>query len=223
MTACEHRRLTSSILLLLLAGFAFTLSESVGAQQKRLYRWVDEQGKVHFSDQLPPSEIERARDEYSERGTKLRSVERALTPEEREALRAAQRAAEEERKRKEAEEAEKRKLLQKYPSEEELVRAHQDQLRVLERQISTARLVLQSEEAVLAQLLAQAAEANITGKPVPPPLAARIAEMRERVSASRGELERLEREKQRTQEQQQSELERYRQVRAELAERRQRP
>lgn len=223
MTACEHRRLTSSILLLLLAGFGFTLSESVGAQQKRLYRWVDEQGKVHFSDQLPPSEIERARDEYSERGTKLRSVERALTPEEREALRAAQRAAEEERKRKEAEEAEKRKLLQKYPSEEELVRAHQDQLRVLERQISTARLVLQSEEAVLAQLLAQAAEANITGKPVPPPLAARIAEMRERVSASRGELERLEREKQRTQEQQQSELERYRQVRAELAERRQRP
>lgn len=223
MIASEHRRLTSSILLLLLAGFAFTLSESVGAQQKRLYRWVDEQGKVHFSDQLPPSEIERARDEYSERGTKLRSVERALTPEEREALRAAQRAAEEERKRKEAEEAEKRKLLQKYPSEAELVRAHQDQLRVLERQINTARLVLQSEESVLAQLLAQAAEADSTGKPVPPPLAARIAEMRERVSTSRGELERLEREKQRTQEQQQSELERYRQVRAELAERRQRP
>lgn len=223
MIASEHRRLTSSILLLLLAGFAFTLSESVGAQQKRLYRWVDEQGKVHFSDQLPPSEIERARDEYSERGTKLRSVERALTPEEREALRAAQRAAEEERKRKEAEEAEKRKLLQKYPSEAELVRAHQDQLRVIERQINTARLVLQSEESVLAQLLAQAAEADSTGKPVPPPLAARIAEMRERVSTSRGELERLEREKQRTQEQQQSELERYRQVRAELAERRQRP
>lgn len=223
MIASEHRRLTSSILLLLLAGFAFTLSESVGAQQKRLYRWVDEQGKVHFSDQLPPSEIERARDEYSERGTKLRSVERALTPEEREALRAAQRAAEEERKRKEAEEAEKRKLLQKYPSEAELVRAHQDQLRVLERQINTARLVLQSEESVLAQLLAQAAEADSTGKPVPPPLAARIAEMRERVSTSRGELERLEREKQRTQEQQQSELERYRQVRAELVERRQRP
>lgn len=134
-------------------------------------------------------------------------------------MRLAALAAEEERKRKEAEEAEKRKLLQMYPSEELLVRAHQDQLRVLDRQLNTARVMLESEESVLAQLLAQAAEADGLGKPIPPALSARIQEMRGRVAASRAEVDRLEREKQITQEKQQSELERYRNVRAELEER----
>lgn len=208
-----------STALLIAAGMALLVSEPALAQQKRLYRWVDEQGRVHYSDQLPPTEVQRAREEYSERGTKLRSVERALTPEEREAMRLAALAAEEERKRREAEEAEKRKLLQMYPSEEQLVRAHQDQLRLLDRQLNTARVVLESEETVLAQLLAQAAEADGSGKPVPPVLTGRIKEMRERVANSRAEVDRLEREKQSTREQQQSELERYRSVRAELEER----
>lgn len=204
---------------MLAAGVALLSPDPLAAQQKRLYRWVDEQGRVHYSDQLPPSEVQRAREEYSERGTKLRSVERALTPEEREAMRLAALAAEQERQRREAEEAEKRKLLQMYPSEENLRRAHQDQLRLLDRQINTARVVLESEESVLAQLLARAAEADASDQRVPPMLASRIKEMRERVAASRAELARLEGERRNAEEQQQRELERYRRVRSEFEER----
>lgn len=219
MSVLMRRRPANAIAILLTTSLSLLALEPASAQQKRLYRWVDEHGRVHVSDQLPPSEVQRAREEYSERGTKLRTVERALTPEEREAMRLAALAAEEERKRKEAEEAEKRKLLQMYPSEELLVRAHQDQLRVLDRQLNTARVMLESEESVLAQLLAQAAEADGSGKALPPALSARIKDMRERVAASRAEVDRLEREKQITQEKQQGELERYRSVRAELEER----
>ncbi len=219
MNAPVYRLLRRSPVWLLAAGVALLGPDPLAAQQKRLYRWVDEQGRVHYSDQLPPSEVQRAREEYSERGTKLRRVERALTPEEREAMRLAALAAEEERQRREAEEAEKRKLLQMYPSEEHLLRAHQDQLRLLDRQINTARVMLESEESVLAQLLARAAEADASGQRLPPTLTERIKEMRQRVAASRAELTRLEGERRSAQEQQQSELERYRRVRSELEER----
>jgi len=32
------------------------------ADAQKLYRWVDKDGKVHYSDTVPPSEVGKARD-----------------------------------------------------------------------------------------------------------------------------------------------------------------
>ena len=50
---------------------------------KRLYRWVDRDGKVQFSDSLPPEAVDQARTEISESGRVVADVDRALTAEER--------------------------------------------------------------------------------------------------------------------------------------------
>ena len=57
-------------------------AEAQKAPTKKLYRWVDKDGKVQFSDSLPPEAIDQARTEMSNTGRVVADVDRALTPEE---------------------------------------------------------------------------------------------------------------------------------------------
>lgn len=72
----------------------FLLAQAATAQ---LYRWTDEKGKVHYSDTVPPTDVDRARKEIRSDGTVKKQIDRALTPEERRA--AAIKAAEDEKVR----------------------------------------------------------------------------------------------------------------------------
>src|SRR5688572_29852781 len=64
---------------------ALLAAGSADAQErKKLYRWVDKDGKVQFSDALPPDAVAQARTEInSVSGRATASVDRALTDEER--------------------------------------------------------------------------------------------------------------------------------------------
>lgn len=46
------------------------------------YRWVDEEGKVHYSDRLPPEQAKAARSHLNERGIETKHIEAAKTAEE---------------------------------------------------------------------------------------------------------------------------------------------
>jgi hypothetical protein len=82
---------------LVLACLAGAFAFGSGAPQAQLYKWTDANGKVHYSDTVPPSDVDRARRELRKDGTVKKEIERAQTPEERRA--AAARAAEEEKER----------------------------------------------------------------------------------------------------------------------------
>lgn len=95
---------------------ALTLATTATLAQAQLYKWVDENGRVQYSDSVPPSATDRARKELRTDGTVKGSVERALTPEEKRA--AALRAAEE-AKAQEAQREQERKdraLMATYPT-----------------------------------------------------------------------------------------------------------
>ena len=68
-----------------------------GQTQAQLYKWVDENGKTHYSDSMPPNAVDRARKEMRNDGVVKNSVERAMTPEEKRA--AAAKAFEDEKSR----------------------------------------------------------------------------------------------------------------------------
>jgi Domain of unknown function (DUF4124) len=78
----------------------------VGSASAQLYKWTDENGKVHYSDTVPPAANDRARREIRSDGIVTKQVDRAMTPEERRqaALKSAEdekgRIAKEERERK---------------------------------------------------------------------------------------------------------------------------
>ena len=46
----------------------------------KLYKWVDEDGKVHYSDKMPPDQIKREHQELNQHGVVKETVKRALTP-----------------------------------------------------------------------------------------------------------------------------------------------
>ena len=45
------------------------------------FRWVDEHGQVHYSDQIPPHEVDRAYSVINKEGVTINSVEKAKTKE----------------------------------------------------------------------------------------------------------------------------------------------
>ncbi len=117
----------------LLATLALAISPAQA--QTKLYKWVDANGKVHYTDKIPTEAAGRASEELNKQGTVIRRNDAALTPEQRE-------QAEQERKRRIEEEAaareQKRKdlaLLNTYSNERDIDEAR-------------ARALRQNEEAV---------------------------------------------------------------------------
>jgi hypothetical protein len=69
---------TKTILLTLLCIAAINPS----AKAKTMYRWVDEHGKVSFSDQVPPTKVELKHEELDKNAQVVKVTERAKTKEE---------------------------------------------------------------------------------------------------------------------------------------------
>jgi len=162
----------------LLVVIALLAGATAQAQTKKLYRWVDKQGKVHYDDALPQEAIDQARKEFSANtGTETGAVDRALTPEERAQQEAAARAAAaanvtaEERARNE------QAMLTSYETEADLRRAYNERLELLKQTLESTDVGLQSLHASLSTALAQAAESELAHRPVDAKRAGEIREM----------------------------------------------
>ena len=155
------------------------------ADAQKLYRWTDKDGKVHYSDHVPPEAVENARDELNQRGLKVGEVDRALTPSE----------LEEQRKKREAdalaakERAEREQadsvLLRSYGSVSELDKAYAERFDLIDQSLESARIGIASQEKSLAELLEHAASLERQGKPVPASISSSIDTARVQVAQQR--------------------------------------
>lgn len=133
-----------------------------GHSHAQLYKWTDENGKVQYSDTVPPVANDRARKELRADGTVKRETERALTAEEKRL--AAVRAAEE-AKAKEIQAERERKdkaLLATYTDLKDFDRVRDRALTTLDNEIRA----LTEREAYLGKVLA-----TPEGQPLPPEMA----------------------------------------------------
>lgn len=138
--------------------------------EAKLYKWVDEDGKVHYSDKVPPDQIKNAREELNQHGVVKDKVDRALTDEEK-----AARADELKRKRelaaqqKQAAEAlakEKNKILMSYSSADQIKRLKSERVSALKRNIQTAEENLVIQEKNHKDLMKRAADKERSGEQV---------------------------------------------------------
>lgn len=167
--------------LLSVAVLCAVLAASVAGaadKPKKLYRWVDKEGKVQFSDTLPPEAVDQARTEInSESGMATATVERALTPEERaerDRLAAIQAEARKElEKVRQTEEA----MIASFQTEDELKRSFQVRITLLQQTLDAIEAGIGGQRASLASLLADASEAELEGKKVNARQAATIREL----------------------------------------------
>ena len=105
----------------LLMLFLMTLMLATPATAQKLYRWVDTDGNVHYSDQVPPDQIDQARDELNDEGRVVGSVEQAPSALELEALGEEERRAHAEQLRQAQQMVEDQKIEAVYAGEQGLI------------------------------------------------------------------------------------------------------
>lgn len=193
----------------LVASVACTTASAAG---KKLYRWTDEKGEVHYTDALPPEAADAARDRLNEKGMAVERTERAMTPEERAAFEAERDKVEQERRLAEERAKMDAILLASYPTEADLTRAYKERFELLERTLESAQVGIVSQERSLDDLLTHAAGLERSGKPVPDKVAQSIAMARRQVAEQRSVLTKREAEKTALQAEYDQVLGRYREL-----------
>lgn len=171
---------------------ALLLGAAADASAQKLYRWTDKDGKVHYTDQLPPEAAKDEREQLNSQGLVVDRTERALTPEEK-AVRDAENAKLAEQRRIEEEQAKMDSVLVgSYPSEDDLQRSYKERFDLIEQSLESARVSIRSQEKSLADLLAHAADLERNGKPVNKTVVDSITRTRAQVAEQRGYLHRRE-------------------------------
>jgi len=167
MNAWLPRILLPALLLTLAAGVADAQSG-----QKKVYRWVDKNGQVHYGDSVPAEYADQDRDILNRQGVSVGREEGHITAEEAAAKAAADKAARDEQKRR----LRDRVLLQTYQSVEELEVLRDNRLELVDSQLTIQEQSLANLRAQLAQIKKQAARyAPVNAKPDAPPLPPELA------------------------------------------------
>lgn len=134
--------------------------------EARLFKWVDDQGNVHYTDRVPPEVAERERAELDKRGMTVKKTEAAKTPEEI----AREKQLEELRVEQKRVEAEQRALdevlLRTFRSEDDIIMARDGKVASIDTQIDVTRGTIAKQHERLTEMQRQAADVERQGKPV---------------------------------------------------------
>lgn len=172
-----------AVLALVIAAEALAAGGS--SQPHQRYKWTDAEGNLHYSDALPPEAVKFGYEVVNPQGVVIKHVDRAKTAEEKAAAKAEIARAQAAKDSAEARARNDKQLLAAYPTEDDLKRAQHQQTEMMDQNLNSARISLQSQEKSLAELLGHAAELDANGKPVPANLAKKIADMRKQVEEQR--------------------------------------
>ena len=140
--------------------------------EAKIYRWVDAQGKVHYSDTLPVRDSGRGNDVLSKDGIVVRHHDSEAQKKVQDAAAAAERAQQEaKRKQRRRDQA----LLATYTTAKEIDLARNRALDNYQLIINSLQVRLNQVDATLAELRGRADEFTRANKPEPPYLGAELA------------------------------------------------
>lgn len=167
-------RIAHHLLLGLLIAVASTSASA-------LYKWVDENGKVHYSDKVPPSTVKGQREQIDKQGNVRKVLDREKTPEEIKAAEEARKQKEIDEKKAKEQAAYDRYLLTTYPNVDAIIKARGERLRQFDANLKQAQESQLGTEKSLKDLKVRAANVEKSGRPVPPVLQKQIAEHESRL------------------------------------------
>lgn len=156
--------MTGAVRLSISITLVATLTWMGGTSAAKLYRWVDENGEVHYTDTLPPEQAGQAHQQLNQQGVTVQSVEKAKS---REQLAAEKQAQEEAARRAtEAELARKlqaerdRALLHTYVSEQDIIESRDRNIATIEGTINLSTNNLEKLRAQAEALRSDLAQAQ---------------------------------------------------------------
>ncbi|MDN5870490.1 MAG: DUF4124 domain-containing protein [Nitrococcus sp.] len=167
--------------LLFMLGFCLVSAAIAGGQ---FYKWVDEQGRVHYSDSVPPRAAGQQREVKSQSGQTVQIVEAPPTRRQLAAKRRAHEAALQAEQRRRAQEEYDRTLLLTFSSVQEMQTARDERLRAIAAQM---KLTQERNDKLQARLQAQRRKAlhiERTGARDPTPVYSEIAQLQRLIDAN---------------------------------------
>lgn len=207
------RRPWNRLGLLLAAPGVVALAFGCGPAEARLYRWVDESGAVHYTDQVPPSQVEKGHTELNDRGLRVDTVPPAKSVEEVQRERALERLRAQQERLVEQQNAADRALLRTYRSIDDLIMARDGKVAAIDVVIGVARAKAHRQQERLEGLQAEAANLERAGKPVPQHLAETMAKSEREIQDIYGSIVEREQQKDRIRVDFDREIKRFRQLR----------
>jgi hypothetical protein len=159
--------------------------------QSTVYKWVDENGELHYGQTLPPEYKDLAHERLSNSGTVVDRTDRTLTPEERKALRDQEAVTRRLQVERDAREKKDRLLLAAYRSEQDILEVMGGELEVLEEQQELIGASVRDQRNSLRDLVAQAADFERVGQPVPAEVQNPIASIKGVIVRQSNQLNRL--------------------------------
>ncbi len=150
----------------------------------RLYRWVDENGVVQYTDTIPPSQVDKGRTELSKDGVRLetvppaRGLEELRRDQELERLRAQREQLVEQQKTAD------QVLLRTFRSADDLLMARDGKLAAIDVMIQVTRSNIRRHQSRLQNARTQAANLERAGKPVTADILDTIAKTEEYIQSA---------------------------------------
>ena len=185
-----------------------------------LYKWIDEDGQIRYSDRLPAAQVKRKHHQLNSQGVVLTTREAAKSEAELAADAAAKLKLEtEEAIQAKLDEEQNRKdqvLLLTFSNEKELGLARDDRIEVLDSVIQLISKSIATTQQTLDELQASANEIYLSqGKEVPGGLAQKIEHFTRKKESRSAQLDSKRLEKEKINEQYEIDLARYRLLKAE--------
>lgn len=159
------------------------------------YRWVDEQGKTHYSDQVPPEEAKHERARLNEQGRQVEHFEAAKTPEQLARDRQLKLWRAEQHRLLTEQHDRDLALLRSYRSEDEMQQALQGKFATIDAVIKVVLSNRQRQDDYLQTLQQKAAELELQGKPVAQAQRGKIEATRRQIASHQEKINGLEADK----------------------------
>lgn len=128
---------TRFILIILVTAVTTTV---INTAQAGFYRWVDDDGTIHYSDSLPPQESQRKQDILNEQGRTIKSIEAPKTIGELEEAARLAKLEEEKRKLQDNSERRDRTLLAMYLTVDDIELVRDERISTVESAIEITQL-----------------------------------------------------------------------------------
>jgi len=152
--------------------------------QGTLYRWVDDNGAVHYTDSVPAAESKQGHTKLSEQGVRTEEVAPAPTEAELQKAKEAERLRQEEERLAAARKEADARLLSRYRTAEEVELTRDGKLAGVNALIQVKRDLIRSNQERRLKLETRKKKALQSGKPLPPELENDIAQTESKIRAN---------------------------------------
>ena len=146
---------------------AVALLSCVFSAQAKMYKWIDENGEMHFGDKIPQKYLAKEHDVLNEHGMKVKHKEAEKNAQEK----AEEQRLEQERKKAVLEVQKKKKLdrvlLDAYDSENDLIIARDSRLDAVSTQIRLSEAIISESNKKIKSMEERVAQIKVSGREVP--------------------------------------------------------